>query len=467
MSEASTRIIPLVVATALFMETMDSTIIATALPSIAADLGVDAIALKLAVTSYLVGFAVLVPVSGWIADRVGARTTFRVALGVFMVASIGCAFSSSLTDFVLWRLVQGLGGALMTPVGRLVIVRGVPRERLVSSLATLTIPSLLGPVLGPPLGGLLVTVLDWRWIFFVNIPIGCLGIVLATLYFTDERHDGAPLDVKGFLLCALALPGLILGAASFGRHVAPPAAALGITAAGALAFWFYVRHAARTEHPLLDLRLLRIRSFDAGVLGGSLFRIGVGASAFLVPIMLQIGFGLDPLTAGLLVFAGAFGALTMKFFAPRILARYGFRPVLVVNGLIASAAIAAVAALGPATPHAMVFLVLLAAGFLRSLQFTSLHAISYADVPSRDLSAANSLASVAQQVSLSFGVAAGATALEAAQRFNAHATPAAGDFSFALLVVAVVSATCVLKMLPLPADAGCALSGRKAAAEER
>lgn len=466
MSAVSSRIVPLVVATALFMETMDSSIITTALPAIAQDLGTDPIALKLAVTSYLVGLALVVPVSGWIADRVGACTTFRVALAVFMAASIGCAYSDTLSGFVVWRFVQGIGGALMTPVGRLVIVRGVPRDQLVSALATLTIPSLLGPVIGPPLGGFIVTSFDWRWIFFVNVPIGLLGIVLATIYFADERQTPPPLDIRGFLLCALALPGMILGAASLGRHVAPPSVSLALFVAGASAMLVYIRHARQAAHPLLDLRMFRHASYDAGVAGGALFRIGVGASAFLVPLMMQIGFGLDALTSGLITFTGALGALIMKFFAPRLLGQFGFRPILVWNGLAATAAIAAIALVGPATPHFAISLLLLLAGLLRSLQFTSLHAITYADVGSNELSAANSLASVAQQVSLSSGVAVGAIALEAAQRLNGHAAPGPQDFSAALLVVAVISSFSVVKMRPLAPDAGRAMSGSKDAEDE-
>lgn len=454
------RIVPLVVATALFMENMDSTILTTALPTIARDIGVEPISLKLAVTSYLLGLAVFVPISGWVADRLGARTTFRTALMVFMVASIGCAFSRSLEAFAGWRLLQGVGGAMMVPVGRLVILRSVPKAELVPALATLTIPSLMGPLLGPPLGGLIVTVTDWRWIFFVNIPIGLLGIVLSTIYFADEPEPPQPLDVWGFVLSALALSGLVMGTAIAGRHVAPGWVAVAAFATGVVFSFLYVRHARTSPRPLLDLALFELPTFDAGVVGGFLFRVGVGASAFLVPLMLQLGLGVDPLRSGLITLSGALGALTMKTLAGRILRRVGFRRVLVANGIIASALIAAAAVvIGPSTPHILIALLLLVTGFVRSLQFTSLHAISYADVEQARASAATSIASVAQNVSTGFGVAVGAMVLEMSERLAGRTAPNADDFSIALMAVAVVSATCVLKMLRLPADAGHELAG--------
>lgn len=456
------RIVPLVVATALFMENMDSTILTTALPTIARDLSVDAIALKLAITSYLVALAVFIPVSGWVADRLGARTTFRAALAIFMAASIGCAFSGSLGGFVVWRFVQGIGGAMMVPVGRLVIVRSIPKAELVSALATLTIPALIGPMVGPPLGGLIVTVTDWRWIFFVNIPMGLVGIVMATLYFEDRPEPPRPLDIKGFLFTACGLSGLILGFAMIGRHVAPTPVAVACIVAGAAGLTLYVRHAHRTPAPLLDLGLMRLRTFEAGVVGGTLFRIGVGASAFLVPLMLQLAFGLDALTSGLITFAGAVGALTMKPVAGAILGRFGFRPVLVGNAILASGVIAAVAFVGASTPHLVVSALLFASGFTRSLQFTSLHAISYADVQPADAGAATSIASVAQQVSLSMGVAIGALVLEISQMLNHRPQPQGGDFSAALLVVAAVSAASMLAMRRLPHDAGHQLAVRPA-----
>lgn len=459
------RITPLVVATALFMENMDSTILATALPTIAKDLGVDPISLKLAVTSYLVGLAVFIPVSSWVADRLGARTTFRGALALFLVASIGCAFSSSLYGFVQWRFVQGIGGAMMTPVGRLVIVRSVPKAELVAALATLTIPALIGPMLGPPLGGLIVTYADWRWIFLVNIPIGLAGIVLATLYFSDETPEPTPLDVTGFGLCAVALLGLILGATALGKHVAPAWAVVLSFGIGALAAWGYVRHARAAFRPLLDLRLFELPSFDAGIVGGSLFRLGVGASSFLLPLMLQLGFGYSPLTSGLLTFASAIGALVMKTMGGRILRAYGFRTVLIVNGALACASVAAMGLFAPATPLLLISAVILLGGVFRSLQFTSMNALAYADISSAQTGAATSIASVAQQVSISFGVALGALVLELSQHVGGRTAPGPQDFSVALFVVAAASALCLIKMTRLPADAGQALTGGAELAE--
>lgn len=453
-------VVPLVVATALFMENTDSTILATALPTIARDLGIDPIALKLAVTSYLVSLAVFIPVSGWVADRVGACTTFRVALVVFMLASIGCAFSRSLVEFVMWRAVQGAGGAMMVPVGRMVVVRAVPKSELVRALSFLAMPSLIGPMLGPPLGGFIVTYADWRWIFFVNIPIGILGIVLATLFIPNTRQETPPLDGKGFVLSALGLGGLVAGLAVSGRRIAPPEVAVVCLSLGALSLYAYVRHALRVERPLLDLRLLRFRTFEAGILGGTLFRLGVGASAFLLPMMLQLGFGLDAFSSGLITFAGAIGALSMKPLAQRFLRRFGFRRLLIVNGLVASGLLLANAAWTALTPPLLISLVLLIGGFSRSLQFTSLSAITYAELEQRQIGAGTGMATVAQQVSISFGVAIGAMVLEISEWAHGRHAPVAADFSAAFVVVGLLSALTALAMLRLPSDAGDEITGR-------
>ena len=459
------RIVPLVVATALFMENTDSTVIATALPTIAASLGVDPIALKLALTAYLVSLAIFIPVSGWMADRFGARTVFRAALGVFMAGSLACAAAESLTGFVAARFLQGLGGAMMVPVGRLVILRSVPKSELVAALAYLTIPALIGPIIGPPLGGLITTWLDWRWIFFINIPIGLAGIVLASLYFEDLREpERPPLDLAGFLMLAPGLAALMLGLASLGRHLLPSWLSWGCLGGGALLLGLYLRHAGRTAHPILRLGLMRYPTFRAAVTGGSLFRIGTGAIPFLLPLMLQVGFGLDALQSGLITFAAAAGAMFVKTVGPRILRRFGFRTVMVTNAVVASAFLAVNGLFTPQTPHALIVALLFLGGCLRSMQFTCINAIAYADLETREMSAGTSLASVAQQLSLSLGVTIGALALEGASAWHGRTAMRAEDFGPAFLVVALISCASVLAFRRLSPDAGAEVSGRRLSA---
>jgi MFS family permease len=377
-----------------------------------------------------------------------------------MGASIGCAYSSSLGEFVFWRAVQGIGGAMMVPVGRMVVIRAVPKGELVAALAFIAMPALIGPMLGPPLGGLIVTYTDWRWIFFVNIPIGILGIILATLFIPEIKEETPPLDWVGFLLAASGLGGLILGTAMLGRRIAPPEVAVGCVVGGAIALGLYARHALRATRPLLDLRLLRLRTFEIGIAGGLFFRFGVGASAFLLPLMLQLAFGLDALQSGMLTFAGAMGAFAVKPLARGILHRFGFRRLLIVNGVLASLVLLASALFTPATPHLVIIGVLLCGGFLRSLQFTSLSAITYAEIEPRQVGSATSMASVAQQVSVSFGVAVGAMVVETSEALRGHSTPQTEDFAAAFVAVGLMSMASALLMLRLPADAGDEISGR-------
>ena len=456
-------LIPLIVACALFMEQVDSTVIATSLPAIAADLGEDPVSLKLALTSYLLSLAVFIPASGWAADRYGARTVFRSAIVIFTIGSILCGLSSSLADFVLYRIIQGMGGAMMVPVGRLVILRSVPKSELVSSLAWLTIPALLGPVFGPPLGGFITTYFDWRLIFFINVPIGVLGVFLATRFIENVREeDVPPLDLKGLILSGVGLAGLVFGFAVLGQEVLVPQwAALSIGATGAFFLFLYVRHARVTPHAVLDLRLLRHGTFRAGVVGGSLFRVGIGAMPFLLPLMLQLSFGLSPFASGLLTFTASAGAMAMKFTAARLLRRIGYKRVLLANVFLCSSFIAINAAFTPLTPHWLIASLLLVGGFLRSLQFTALNALSYADVEPAEMSRATSFASVAQQVSLSFGVAVAGLVLETMRASRGEVTVTQGDFSAAFLVVAAVSALSVFFFIPLPKDAGASLTARK------
>lgn len=456
----SERLVPLIVACALFMEQLDSTVIATSLPAIAADLHEDPIALKLALTAYLLSLAVFIPASGWFADRFGARTIFRAAIVVFTMGSVLCGIAYSLPDFVLYRIIQGIGGAMMVPVGRLVILRTVEKEQIVSAMAWLTIPALLGPVLGPPLGGFITTYFDWRAIFFLNLPIGLLGIALATRFIADIREeDVPPFDLHGMLLSAVGLAGLVFGFALLGQEAVPLPVAIACAAVGAVVMWFYIRHARHTDRAILDLSLLSIPTFRAGVLGASLFRIGIGAMPFLLPLLLQLTFGLTPFASGMITFASAAGAITMKMTAGPIIRRFGFRPVLMVNTFISSAFVAVSALFMPGTPHAVIIACLLLGGFFRSLQFTSVNAITYADVPQEAMSRATSFASVAQQVSISFGVAVGAIVLEVMRSLRGEQMLMATDFSAAFIIVGLISVTSAFFFAKLPKNAGAELSG--------
>ncbi len=458
-------LIPLIVACALFMENMDSTVLATALPAIARSLGENPLQLNLAITSYLFSLAVFIPASGWVADRFGARTVFRAAIGIFTAGSILCGFSNSLAGFVLARIFQGMGGAMMVPVGRLVLLRSVHKSELVRALAYLTVPALVGPVLGPPLGGFITTYISWRWIFWINVPMGALGILLATLFIADTREEGvAPLDIPGFFLTALGLTGVVFGFEAAGRSILPGYLVILLLGVGAAALLLYVRHARRIFHPIIDLALLRIPTFRASVAGSFLFRIGIGATPFLLPLMLQEGFGLDPFHSGMLTFASAAGALTMKITAGPILRRFGFRRILIGNALIGGGLLAACGLFRASTPSWLILAVLLAGGFFRSLQFTSMNAIAYAEVPSARMSKATSFTSMAQQLSASIGVGTGALILQItiAARGGDHLV--SGDFWPAFFAVGCIAALAGLVFLPLPADAGAEMAGRPPAA---
>jgi EmrB/QacA subfamily drug resistance transporter len=456
------RLVPLIVAVALFMENMDATIIATSLPAIAADIGANPLALKLAITSYLLSLAVFIPASGWTADRFGARTVFRAAIAIFVIGSIGCALADSLTGFVIARIVQGMGGAMMTPVGRLVLVRSIDKRKLVDAMAWVTMPALVGPIIGPPVGGFITTYASWHWIFLINVPIGLIGIVLATRYIEDVRVEGLErFDLVGVVLAGAGVAGLAFGLSVAGLGLVPPVLVASFVAVGAIFMTAYVFHARQTPAPVLDFSLARIPTFRANVIGGSLFRLGIGALAFLLPLMLQLGFDYTPLQSGLVTFTAAVGAFAMKGFAARIIRRFGFRKILIVNGLLASAFTAACAAFTPATPFFVMIAVLLVGGFFRSLQFTATNTIAYADVEARRMSRATSLASVAQQLSIAAGVAIGALCVELALHIKGGQVITAEDFRPAFLVIGTIAASSAILFWTLPADAGAALANRE------
>jgi len=461
---ASTRIITLVVASALFMENLDGTVIATSLPAIALDLHVDPIILKLAFTAYLVALAIFIPVSGWCADRFGALTVFRAAIAVFIASSIGCAMADSLPTLVAARFFQGMGGAMMVPVGRLIILRVVKKSELLNAMAWLTIPALVAPVIGPPLGGFITTYVAWQWIFWLNVPIGLVGIVIASYVIPQIKADVLPpLDIAGFLMSGLGLSALIFGFTLVGREVLPGWAVLAMIGGGGGLLVLYVAHARRCPHPILDLALLRVPTFAMSVGAGFLFRIGIGAIPFLLPLMLQLGFGLTPFASGMLTFAAAAGALTMKFTAAPILRHLGFRHVLVFNTLISAGFLGAIALFDAQTPHLVILAVLLAGGFFRSLQFTSLNALAYADIEPVVMSRATSFAAAAQQLSLSLGVAFAAMVLEVSQALRGSTDLVTSDFAAGFVAVAIVSSIPCLLFMRLAPDAGAEVSGHRRA----
>ena len=455
----ASRLIPLIVSTALFMENMDSTVISTSLPEIAADLHEDILSLKLALTSYLISLAIFIPISGWMADRYGAKTIFRSAIMVYIAGSLSSAFAISLEMLVLTRFIQGVGGAMMVPVGRLVLLRNVPKHEIVEALAWLTIPALVGPVAGPIVGGFITTHFGWRWIFCLNLPMGLLGIILVTIFFENIKEENVPpLDLKGFIISGISLTLLMVGFSTSGQHLISNTASLsfiGIGLAGLIAYFFYTK---QTATPVIDLTLFKIPSFAIGVIGGTLFRIGAGATPFLLPLMLQVGFGYTPLQSGSITFISAVGALFMKTLASHILRIFGFKNVLIYNAFLAALFIGINGLFSTTTPAWVMLGILFIGGCFRSLQFTSLNALSYADISNRRMSAATSLASVMQQLSASIGISLGAFVLEFT---NKSVIDTEADFMTSFISVALVAASSALFFMLLSSSAGDKLSGKK------
>ncbi|UYN99827.1 MAG: MFS transporter [Devosia sp.] len=460
------RVTPLILAVALFMEQMDSTVIATSLPAIATDIGSDPIALKLALTAYFVALAIFIPISGWMADRFGAKNIFRLAIFVFMLGSLACSFAFSLETFVLSRFFQGIGSSMMTPVGRLLLVRSTPRNELVSAMAWLTIPALVAPVTGPLIGGFLTTYLSWHWIFWINIPIGIAGIILAGIYLDvpDERTP-RPVDLVGFVIAAVAFSGLVFGLSVVSLPALPIIYGYLTLAVGATAALLYLLHARRTKYPLLDPKLFRHRLFRSSITGGSLFRVGVGAVPFLLPLMLQLGFGLNPFQSGAITFISAIGAIISKLFVERLFARFGFPRLLGFAATLGGLLIGAHGLFSTETPVPVIMLILLVGGVLRSMFFTGSNAIGYADISDEEASQATAIVAVAQQISVAFGVAVAGAVLEISSSMTGgHLS--LFNFQIAFFTVGGLSALAGLIYWFLPADAGSNVSGHRAVARE-
>ena len=400
------RYLPWVVATALFMEQLDSTIVNTAVPTMAESLGVAPLSLKAVVASYIVSLAVGIPVSGWIADRFGTRRVFSTAVAIFTLASIACGLSVNVTMLVGARILQGLGAALMTPVGRLAIVRTFAKSELLVAMNFVIIPALIGPLLGPTVGGLIVHWVSWREIFFVNVPMGIAALVIIHRYMPDYRGEGArPLDFVGLVLFSSGMAILSWLLEIFGEHQISVLQGALLLALSLALLAAYAWHALQSAHPLLELGLFRLRTFRVSVGGGLLTRLGIGGMPFLLPLLYQLGLGLPAWESGLLTMPSALAAMGMKFLSARVLRRYGFRPVLMVNTFLVGTTICLFSQVSTATPLVVIVLLAFTQGFFNSLQFSSVNGMAYADIAPAESSMATSIASTMQQLSLSFGLA--------------------------------------------------------------
>ncbi len=431
-------LIPLIVAFAFTMEQLDSTIITTAIPDMARELSVMPLAMNLAITSYILSLAVFIPVSSWFADKFGTRRVFAGALAVFTIGSGLCGLSDNLPTLVAMRVLQGFGGAMMTPVGRLILLRSFPRSELVTAMTYMVVPSVIGPTMGPLLGGLITTYLSWRWLFYVNVPFGLAGMFLALRFIADGRAQEPPrFDLPGFLLCGAGLALLQFALENIGRPMLPPAGVAAMFVVGAICLGCFALHALRTTDPALDLRLFSIRTLRVSSLVGGVSRMGVNAVPFMLPLMLQLGFGLSPIQSGSLTFVTSIGTLAVRPISARLLRWLGFRNLLMGNAVLCSAVIAAFSLTEPTTPHWLIVIHVLFFGVVRSTQFVTTNTLTYADTPSSKLSRSTSLGGVVQQLTISLGVAMAATILGliAAPAL----VPSVAQFHLAFVLVALVT----------------------------
>jgi EmrB/QacA subfamily drug resistance transporter len=459
-SVLGTRLISLAVASALLMEFIDSTALSTALPTLAHAFRVDPIHLKLALTSYILALAVFTPASGWAAERFGARRVFITAMVVFLAGSALCGLSRNLEALVASRILQGIGGAMMTPVARLIVVGSTPKDKLIRAMGWFTMPALVGPLIGPPLAGLVLSVADWPWIFYLNLPIGVLGVT-AVMRFVPRglpNKEMGRFDTLGFLLSALAISGLVVVAETAGLSLLPSWVQASVLALSVGAGWLYLRKAKVTPRPILDLGLLKYRTYRASLLGGAFVRLGIGASPFLLPLLLQVALGWSPLKASAVTLGTGVGTLIARPFAAAGLKRFGFRTSLAVF-VVATAILTAVPGFFTlATPMAVMAGALFLAGFARSNQFIAANTIAYADVPQPRVAAASTLAAVSQQVGLALGVSFGGLMLHVARGHQAHLTP--DRFTWPFVAIGLVTLLALPVYLRLDRDAGAEISGR-------
>jgi EmrB/QacA subfamily drug resistance transporter len=406
-TDAAKRLLPWLVAVAFFMESLDTTILNTAVPAISAALRVSPLSMKAVLASYTLSLAVFIPISGWMADRFGTRRVFASAIGLFTLGSLLCGISGNIHLLVACRILQGCGGAMMVPVGRLTLVRTFAKSELLRTMSFVSIPALVAPMLGPIAGGLIVGYLHWRFIFFLNIPIGLAGLILVYIHLPDYREEKThPLDVVGLILFGSGIALLSYVLEIFGEHTLSSREMSGLLALSLALLAGYGIHAKRLPFPLLQLRLFSIRTFRAAVSGSFFTRLGIGGVPFLLPLLYQVGLGFTPIQSGLLVMPQAIAAMSMKTIMPRLLSRVGYRGVLISNTVILGILLMVFATIGIRTPVWVIVLQAFLYGAFTSLQYTSMNTLVYADITEKDTSSASSIASTMQQMSISFGVAA-------------------------------------------------------------
>lgn len=456
----------LLVAGAFFMEFLDGTVIATALPDMAKSFGVQAVDLNLGISAYLITLAVLIPASGWIADRFGARKVFTLALAIFTLASVLCGLATSVDQFIAMRVLQGMGGALMVPVGRLAVLRTTPKHLLITAIATLTWPALVAPIIGPPLGGFITSYANWRWIFFINVPLGLIAIVLALRIIPDIYEETRrPFDTPGFIATSVAMVSLVYAMEMMGAQEVNTGVTLALLATGMVTMIYALRHFRRTEWPMIRLDALQVPTFRVTMFGGSLFRASISAVPFLLPLLFQVGFGMDAFHSGLLVLAVFVGNLTIKPATTPLLRGLGFKKLLLINGALNVLALLACAFLTPQTPVWVIMLVLYLGGVFRSIQFTAISTLAFADVPSPQMSYANTLFSTATQLAVGLGITLGAIGIrigELCSEWLGMASLPGISFRLAFVAIALVCLLGMVDTLRLVKDAGSAVSRKEA-----
>jgi EmrB/QacA subfamily drug resistance transporter len=461
--EPVSRIVPLVIAGAFFMDGLDSSIISTSLPQMALSFHVSPPQMSAAITSYLISLAIFIPISGWIADRFGARQVFCSAIVFFTLGSVLCGLSQSLPALVLSRIVQGFGGAMMTPVGRLILTRTFPKNQLMKAMTYYMLPGMLGPTMGPLVGGFITTYFSWHWNFFINVPIGFMGVLLA-LRFVPAIKMPRPsaFDVPGFLIIACGLGTAQFAIENLGRRTLSPATEALLLAIATAVLLLYSIYASRRANPVLDLNMFRGKTFSVAVISGNVIRAGIATVPFLLPLLLQVGFGLDPFHSGLLTFLNTAGAMSMRVWVSHLVRRFGFRAVFLAGIGLSSSLMAGFSLFSASTPHILIAVYLFTFGVLRSGQMIGMGALAYSDVPPEEMSKATSIFALAQRLAQSLGVGISASLLAALAGTGALTVD---DFRIVFVVIALLMASSALGFRRLKPEDGWQVSGYRSPAE--